>query len=38
MVTEVGKGLSSWGNEFPNLNNYKYNRLFDYKQVGVFIN
>jgi hypothetical protein len=29
-----GKGLSSWGNEFPNLNNYKYNRLFDYKQIG----
>ena len=29
-----GKGLSSWGNEFPNLNNYKYNRLFDYNQVG----
>ena len=29
-----GKGLSSWGNEFPNLNNYKYNRLFDYNQIG----
>jgi hypothetical protein len=31
-----GKGLSSWGNEFPNLNNYKYNRLFDYNQI-VFL-
>ena len=31
-----GKTLSSWGNEFPNLNNYKYNRLFDYKQI-VFL-
>jgi hypothetical protein len=30
-----GKGLSSWGNDFPNLNNYKYNRLFDYKQIGT---
>jgi hypothetical protein len=29
-----GKALSSWGNEFPNLNNYKYNRLFDYNQIG----
>ena len=29
-----GKGLSSWGNEFPNLNNYKYNRLFNYNQIG----
>ena len=28
-----GKKLSSWGNEFPNLNNYKYNRLFKYKQI-----
>ncbi len=31
-----GKKLSSWGNEFPNLNNYKYNRLFDYNQI-VFL-
>ena len=28
-----GKKMSSWGNDFPNLNNYKYNRLFHYNQI-----
>jgi hypothetical protein len=31
-----GKKLSSWGNAFPNLNNYKYNRLFSFQQI-VFL-
>tara|TARA_Y100001963_G_C6652668_1_gene386495 strand:+ start:47 stop:850 length:804 start_codon:yes stop_codon:yes gene_type:complete len=29
-----GKKLSSWGNDFPNLNNYKFNRLYDTKTIG----
>ena len=33
-VYRGNKGMSSWGNEFPQLNNYKFNVVFGPEKIG----
>ncbi len=33
-VYRGNKGMSSWGNEFPQLNNYKFNVVFGHPKIG----
>jgi hypothetical protein len=37
-VYRGNKGMSSWGNEFPQLNNYKFNVVFGHEKIGYLSN
>jgi len=37
-VYRGNKGMSSWGNEFPQLNNYKFNVVFGQDKIGYLSN
>ena len=37
-VYRGNKGMSSWGNEFPALNNYKFNVVFGHDKIGYLSN
>ena len=37
-VYRGNKGMSSWGNEFPALNNYKFNVVFGPEKIGYLSN